>query len=85
MQSAILDDVGGYDCVVSNSCGSETSTVAALLCGADINGDTFVNGVDFDTFVDAFVLGDIAADYNHDTFVNGVDFDEFTLAFEAGC
>ena len=85
ISSAILDDVGGYDCVVSNSCGSETSTVAALLCGADINGDTFVNGVDFDTFVDAFVLGDIAADYNHDTFVNGVDFDEFTLAFEAGC
>lgn len=56
-----------------------------VACLADFNVDLFVNGVDFDDFVDAFVIGGVAADINGDTFVNGVDFDLFVEHFEAGC
>ena len=82
---AVPEDVGGYDCVVWNSCGSETSAVATVRCGADIDGNLFVNGDDFDTFVAAFVAGDPLSDFDHDGFVTGVDFDSFTWAFEQGC
>ncbi len=54
-------------------------------CAADYNCDGFVNGVDFDTFVEDFELGSSVADYNGDGFVNGVDFDTFTFDFIAGC
>ncbi len=54
-------------------------------CPSDFNDDGFVNGEDFDAFVLAFVLGDIAADFDDNSFVNGDDFDNFVLAFEAGC
>ena len=54
-------------------------------CPADVNGDGFVSGDDFDYFVDAFFYGDIAADFNHDTFVSGEDFDAFADAFVEGC
>ncbi len=56
-----------------------------FLCPSDYDQNTFVNGVDFDSFVAAFEAGDQSADFNHDTFVNGVDFDEFIAAFAAGC
>ncbi len=55
------------------------------LCPSDINDDGFVNGDDFDTFVELFELGDMGADYDGNTFVNGDDFDSFTADFEAGC
>jgi len=57
----------------------------AVRCPADFDRNGFVNGVDFDSLVDLFVLGDPGADWNHDTFVNGDDFDGFVAAFEAGC
>ena len=57
----------------------------AVRCPADFVRDGFVNGNDFDAFVDLFILGDPGADWDHNTFVNGDDFDGFTAAFEAGC
>lgn len=55
------------------------------LCLADFNGDDFVNGDDFDAYVLAFELGDIAADIDRNGFVNGDDFDAYVDAFVAGC
>lgn len=57
----------------------------ALGCPSDFNGDTFVNGSDFDEFIIAFEAGDASADYDANTFVTGDDFDQFVIAFEAGC
>lgn len=74
-----------YRCHVVNACGSTDSDPALFLCYSDFNCDTFVNGVDFDTFVQAFSDGDPASDVNHDGFVNGIDFDTFVEHFEAGC
>ncbi len=82
-----LSDAGDYTCTFTNPCGSVTSNPAtvSVLCFADYDANTFVNGVDFDTFVADFELGDAAADVNHDGFVNGVDFDTFADHFVAGC
>jgi len=55
------------------------------FCTADVDADGFVNGDDFDAFVDSFVLGDPVADVNHDAFVSGDDFDVFVERFAAGC
>ena len=54
-------------------------------CYADYDGDSLVNGSDFDQFVGAFVAGTEAADIDHNGFVNGDDFDSFVAGFEAGC
>ena len=59
--------------------------IVNCFCPSDYDQNGFVNGDDFDAFVDAFVAGDIAADFDHNTFVNGDDFDGFVSAFEAGC
>ena len=75
-----------FRCVVSSSCGTETSDSATLtICPGDLNCDGFVNGDDYDAFASAFEAGDLAADFNHDGFVNGDDYDSFASAFEAGC
>lgn len=55
------------------------------LCPSDFNHDGFVNGNDYDAFVDAFVAGDLAADFDGNSYVNGDDYDAFVTAFEAGC
>jgi len=52
---------------------------------ADVNGDGFLNGDDFDQFAEAFETGDPSGDFNHDGFVNGDDYDGFANDFEAGC
>lgn len=54
-------------------------------CAADYNGDGFVTGEDFDSFVVRFEAGDDAADFDLNSFVNGDDFDRFIVRFEAGC
>jgi hypothetical protein len=56
-----------------------------VLCPADFNGDGFVNGNDYDLFVDAFDVGDPSADFDHDGFVNGNDYDLFVEHFDVGC
>jgi hypothetical protein len=82
-------DLGGYDCVVTNVCGSVTSGTATLgLCPADFNGDCFLDFFDYDAFVACFeteVCGGNTADFNGDGFVDFFDYDDFVNAFEAGC
>ncbi len=82
-----FSDAGDYDCVIIGSCGSAASQAAHLsvVCLADADANGFVNGVDFDTFILAFELGDPAADADRNGWVNGEDFDAFVAAFEAGC
>ncbi len=82
-----VSDAGAYTAVFENACGSATSKPAAVsvLCLADYDANTFVNGDDFDSFVLDFELGLPGADVDHNGFVNGDDFDGFAAAFEAGC
>ena len=85
--NAFFDDAGdGYRCVVSNNCGSVTSTNAALsICPSDFDGNGFITFDDFDAFVSAFEGGDATSDFNHDGFLTFEDFDAFVSAFESGC
>jgi len=65
---------------------SGTQHVAAVVSlTADFDGNGFVNGEDFDSFVEAFEAGDPSADFDANGFVNGEDFDAFAGAFVAGC
>ncbi len=83
---AAAEDIGSYDCVVSNDCDLATSAAAVLnVCFSDFDCNGFVNGEDFDAFVWEFYWGNAAADVDHNGFVNGDDFDSFTAAFVAGC
>ena len=54
-------------------------------CPADFDGDGFINGLDFDLYVQAFEGGDAGADFDGDGFITGLDFDFYVQAFEAGC
>ncbi len=64
--------------------GTQHVAVTAALT-ADFDGNGFVNGEDFDSFVLAFEAGEPEADFDGNGFVNGDDFDAFTAAFVAGC
>ncbi|QOJ00005.1 MAG: hypothetical protein HRU70_05690 [Phycisphaeraceae bacterium] len=58
-------------------------------CGADFNGDGFVDFFDLDAFVECFEGGACpdgkTADFNDDGFIDFFDLDAFVEAFEAGC
>ncbi len=54
-------------------------------CAADFDVNNFVNGDDFDLFVEAFEAGSPKADFDRNGFVNGDDFDGFAARFEGGC
>ena len=59
------------------------------LCGADFNGDGFVDFFDYTAFVDCFESGlctpGTTADTNGDGFIDFFDYADFVAAFEAGC
>ncbi len=74
-----------YQCKNHQRMGWKLNIVDSLPCPADFNADGFVNGDDFDGFINAYVSGDPKADANKDGFVNGDDFDAFVPAFEIGC
>ncbi len=59
--------------------------IGGCICLSDFDMNNFVNGDDFDQFIEAFYYGDPSADINHDSFVSGDDFDQFVEHFEAGC
>ena len=75
----------GSTTLLSATHGRGLWTAPTATCPADINGDGFVNGVDFDLYLDLFYYGDAAADYNGDGFTSGEDFDQFMDGFVAGC
>jgi hypothetical protein len=54
-------------------------------CPGDFNLDGFVDGIDYDQFVNAFEAAFETADFNIDGFVDGIDYDQFMPYFEAGC
>jgi len=56
----------------------------AIGSGADFDNNGFINGDDFDAFVELFYFGDPAADWDGNCFVNGDDFDGFVEAFVGG-
>jgi hypothetical protein len=81
-----VTDVGNYECVVSNACGSVTSDTSSLtICPADFNCDGVVNSQDFFAYVGSFFGGLANADFNHDGMVNSQDFFDFLAAFFSGC
>jgi hypothetical protein len=69
-------DVASYDCIVTNACGSVTSTAASLtlagkcsvadIAGTDSGpiqcGDSTVDGTDFIAFINSFGIGDATID-----------------------
>ncbi len=87
------EDVGAYDCIVTNSCDSIISQPATLdevaecsACPADFNQDGGIDGADVDAFFAAWVLGDTSADTNLDGGVDGADVDTFFVAWvNGGC
>lgn len=82
--------IGSYDFGVPTSTNPFASTYLVLQgpcvgCMFDFNNDCFVDFLDFDDFVLAFELGDVASDINADGFLDFNDFDDFVAGFEAGC
>jgi hypothetical protein len=56
-----------------------------LRCPADYNNDGFVDGIDADSFNNAFEAGSSCSDLNGDCFVDGIDSDYFANEFESAC
>ncbi len=82
-----IDDAGDYDCVVSNTCGGQTSAPATLTvkCPADFDNSGFVDIEDYNAFVTAFEAGTDDADFDGSGFVDIEDFYAFVTAFQNGC
>ncbi len=78
-------DTGGASTVEAAIDDVRVYLVNCDKCPADYDLNGFVNGDDFDTFVNAFDAGDCTADLDANGFVNGDDFDAFAAAFAAGC
>ena len=84
-------DAGSYDCIVSNACGSATSSACALTvtCYANCDGSTtppVLNVNDFVCFQSRFAAGDPAANCDGSTtppILNVNDFVCFQVAFAA--
>ena len=79
-----------FRCIVTNTCGSETSDVAGIVlpldpCPADFNGDCSVDFFDYLDFVDAFSSQAVAGDFNHDDSIDFFDYLDFVDAFSIGC
>jgi subtilisin family serine protease len=59
------------------------------VCGADFNGDGFVDFFDYDAYVECFEGAACpprqTADFNGDGFADFFDYDDFIGAFETGC
>jgi len=86
--SVALSDSGAYDCVVTNACGTRTSSAAVLdvqsCCPADFNMDGGIDGADVDAFILAWEAGQAQADVNQDGGIDGADVDVFFFYWEAG-
>lgn len=86
--SATAGDVGIYDVVVSNSCGTTTSGQGYILvttCAADMNGDCTLDVTDFSLFRTLYLQGAPEADFNGDGRLTVDDFSAFRAAYLTGC
>lgn len=59
--------------------------IVARYCPADFDRSGFVDGEDFDDFVEEFEAGRVGADFNQDGFATGDDYDLFVEEFVNGC
>jgi hypothetical protein len=78
---------GSYRCVVTNACGSVTTTVADVsepFCPADYNSDGGVDGADVEVFFGDWESGEARADVNRDGGVDGGDVETFFGVWTAG-
>jgi hypothetical protein len=77
---------GDYDCVVSNDCGSVTSTAATLTaCVADIDCDQEVDFGDFLQFFGCLDLQYSCADVDGEPGIDFGDFLAFFNSYDQGC
>jgi len=93
IHNARPQDVGPYDAVATNSCGSATSDPANLsVCTGDLNSDGLVDDADFVLFLTGYNILDCAdpgmpagcpADLNSDAVVDDTDFQLFVPAYDA--
>lgn len=59
-------------------------TVSRCSCPSDVNGDGFIDALDYDVFIGDWLVSNTAADYNGDGFVDAIDYDEFMTGWLAG-
>ncbi|GAB5496506.1 MAG: hypothetical protein Phyf2KO_15860 [Phycisphaerales bacterium] len=92
INNATPADDGDYDVVITNSCGSVTSSDAVLTvnpdepdCVADVNGDGSVTPTDFTAWVNAFNNNLPECDQNGDGSCTPTDFTAWVANFNAGC
>ncbi len=78
----VAQDQGGGSVVEAAVDDVKVVVAACPRDPADINGDGFVNGLDYDLFAEWFESGDARADFNLDGFVNALDYDAFAEEFE---
>ena len=85
-------DSGSYDCIVTNGCGSLTSTTTTLsVCYANCDCSTappILNANDFQCFLNKYAAGDPGANCDGSTaapILNANDFQCFLNAFAVGC
>lgn len=78
----VAQDQGGGSVVEAAVDDVKVVVAACPRDPADINGDGFVNGLDYDLFAEWFESGGRRADFNLDGFVNALDYDAFAEEFE---
>lgn len=84
--AAAASDAGLYECIVTNACGTVTSTQAQVtICIGDFNCDGGVDGSDIESFIVTWQTGEAAGDVNGDGGVDGGDVEFFFVRWEAGC
>lgn len=54
------------------------------MCPADFNQDEFVDAIDYDLFMNAWLLNSPSADSNGDGFTDAIDYDNFIVAWLLG-
>ncbi len=86
IEEVTVGDIGMYECVVTNDCGSVTGNAAFLsVCRPDFNHDQTVDFFDYLDFVDAFANALPSADFNRDGVLDFFDYLDFVDAFSTGC
>ncbi len=83
---ALAGASGSYDCVVTNPCGSSTSSAATIrVCVADTDCSGSVDLTDFFQWLNAWDTSDPSSDLTGDNAVTTDDFLTFFNAFDTAC